>query len=311
MFRLSGGALGSGAAVVALALLLPACGDLPPPPPSDTLTEQPFLEMVDSRKPRPAPNTDAFGVAMLYPSKVGGETWTLAKDPTLDVRFDPQGFISRNPDGSWKMRNTQVRMQVYTSQGYDASAITSYQPGELAQRGYMQAPNDWKNVEITGYVKVNSTLSAAENFSWYARGGRHTDQAPCEGTSYKGALHYDGTVRWMKESWHVSYANSPLTQGASRPLYGRWVGFKAVMRNTLVDGRTAVRLELWLDDDADRLQWTKVYDMVDAGAWGGDTTRCGGAVDGLPLTWGGPITTFRWDGADDVDFKWLSVREIQ
>jgi hypothetical protein len=31
----------------------------------------------------------------------------------------------------------------------------------------------------------------------------------------------------------------------------------------------------------------------------------------MPITWGGPIAVFRWDNANDVDFKWLSVREIQ
>jgi hypothetical protein len=30
----------------------------------------------------------------------------------------------------------------------------------------------------------------------------------------------------------------------------------------------------------------------------------------MPITWGGPLATFRWDSASDVDFKWLSVREI-
>ena len=28
------------------------------------------------------------------------------------------------------------------------------------------------------------------------------------------------------------------------------------------------------------------------------------------ITWGGPIATFRWDNAKDVDFKFRSVREI-
>jgi hypothetical protein len=31
----------------------------------------------------------------------------------------------------------------------------------------------------------------------------------------------------------------------------------------------------------------------------------------MPLTWGGPITAFRWDDSSDVDFKWLSVRELE
>jgi hypothetical protein len=34
----------------------------------------------------------------------------------------------------------------------------------------MQSPNDWKNVEITGYVKYNEGKKSNENFDWYARG---------------------------------------------------------------------------------------------------------------------------------------------
>ena len=56
--------------------------------------------------------------------------------------------------------------------------------------------------------------------------------------------------------------------------------------------------------------WKKVYDVTDTGQLGGDTRHCGGSVDGMPLTWGGPIATFRWDSTTDVDFKWLSVREL-
>ena len=49
----------------------------------------------------------------------------------------------------------------------------------------MQSPNDWKNVEMTGYIKVNQFSGSDLPFTWYARGGRDTDSAPCEGTSIK------------------------------------------------------------------------------------------------------------------------------
>jgi hypothetical protein len=133
---------------------------------------------------------------------------------------------------------------------------------------------------------------------------------PCEGSSYKAALHYDGSVRWLKESWHVSYAETPFVQATSA-LRGRWVGLKAIMRNVTVSGREAVRLELWLDDDDDPRTWTKAYEWTDDGSWGGDASRCGAPAKAMPITWGGPIAAFRWDSALDVDFKWLSVREIQ
>ena len=69
------------------------------------------------------------------------------------------------------MRSDQVRMHAMTSTGYGSP--DTYDRDVLAERGYMLAPNDWRNVEMTGYVKVNSTSDASDNFAWYARGGRH------------------------------------------------------------------------------------------------------------------------------------------
>ena len=252
---------------------------------------------------------DVFGITQLYPSRAGGETWSLAPDATRDARFDPQDALTRNADGSWKIKSQKVRLGVFTSTGYDSRKIPTYDPDVLTSRGYMQSANDWKNVEMTGYVRVNAAKDWSDNFAWYARGGRHTDSLECEGSSYKGSLHYDGRVRWQKEPWHVSYEQTSYKQGTAS-LKGRWVGFKAIQRNTLVNGKQAVRLELWLNENADRTTWKRVYDITDSGQLGGDTKHCGGAVNGMPLTWGGPIATFRWDSATDVDFKWLSVREL-
>jgi hypothetical protein len=74
-----------------------------------------------------------------------------------------------------------------------------------------------------------------------------------------------------------------------------------------------VKLELYINNNADKVTWTKVYDATDAGDWGGNASYCGAlaANNAMPLTWGGPLAFFRWDDATDADFKWLSVREIQ
>jgi hypothetical protein len=274
-------------------------GSTPPP------TEQP--------PPPPPPNTgkDVFGVTMMYPTKPGGESWALADSATSDRRFDPQNTITRNADGSWKMKSSQVRMSVFTSTGYSSSNIPTYDRDVLASRGYMQAANDWKNVEMTGFIKVNSASDMSDNFAWYARGGKHNDNnSGCEGSAYKGDLYYDGRARWAKETWHVSYDYSPY-KPATTSLKGRWVGFKVAMRNTTVDGKPAVRMESWVNENADKVTWKKVYDFVDSGNFGGDAQHCGGAVGAMPITWGGPIAVFRWDSATDVDFKWLTVREVQ
>ncbi|MFL6420530.1 MAG: hypothetical protein ACJ71P_14155 [Nitrososphaeraceae archaeon] len=44
-------------------------------------------------------------------------------------------------------------MEVYPSTGYHHDKITTLNQKELAAKEYMQSPNDWKNVEMTGYVK--------------------------------------------------------------------------------------------------------------------------------------------------------------
>ncbi|RYZ37189.1 MAG: discoidin domain-containing protein [Myxococcaceae bacterium] len=254
---------------------------------------------------------DRFGVTMLYPTKAGGEAWTLADAATSDKRFDPQNPITKNSDGSWKMKDSQVRMSVFTSTGYDDDKIPTYDRDVLTSRGYMQAANDWKNIEMTGFVKLNSVSDTSDNFDWYARGGKHNDDhSGCEGSSYKAGFHYDGRARWQKETWHVSYEQTPY-KPATTALKGRWVGFKSVMRNITVSGQTAVKLEMYVNENADKVTWKKVYDHTDAGRWGGDAQHCGGATGPMAITWGGPIAVFRWDNANDVDFKWLSVREIQ
>jgi hypothetical protein len=44
-------------------------------------------------------------------------------------------------------------MEVYPSTGHHQDKITTFNQKELAAKEYMQSPNDWKNVEMTGYVK--------------------------------------------------------------------------------------------------------------------------------------------------------------
>jgi hypothetical protein len=259
--------------------------------------------------PGATPARDVFGVEQLYPTRSGAETWAGTGDLRTDERFDPQNEIVPNGDGSWKMRSTKVRMSVTTSAGYDASAIRTYDRDVLAAQGYMQSPRDWRNVEMTGYFRVNASNDWSDNIDLYARGGRHNDSQPCEGSAYKGQIFYDGRTRWAKETWHVSYDFWSYA-GTTSPLRGRWVGFKAVQRNVQMGGAPAVLLQLWLDDDADGVGFEKVYETVDAGDRFGDATYCWGSADRMPITWGGPLAVYRWDSATDVDFKWLSVREI-
>ena len=251
--------------------------------------------------------TDKFGIKMLYPSKPDGEKWFMRADhPEKDPQFRPQVPLSKNSDGSFKVTEGKIRMGVWPSTGNRPEKITTYDEKELEKKGYMESPSDWRNVEITGYVKFNKGVNY-DNFAWYARGGIHTNGKECEGTAYKGQLYYSGKTRFAKEQWFVSYVFSPYKQSMDS-IKGKWIGFKTAMYNVEKNGHTAVKLEIWLDK-TNNGKWQKVYDYIDDGGWGNDGQECGGRPDQI-ISWGGPLAVFRWDNADDVDIKDLSVREI-
>jgi hypothetical protein len=256
------------------------------------------------------PSKDQFGIIKLYPSKNNGEEWFINMDnPLSDSRFNPQNTITKNPDGSWKMKSTQVRMNVYTSTGYNSANIPTLDHSVIASKGYMLAPNDWRNFEMTQYVKVNTSPSD-DNFAPYGRGGRHTGSGPpegCEGSSMKGDVFFSGKVRFAKEQWHVSYVFTNI-KTATGSIVDKWVGIKFIVYNFVENNKVVVKTELWLDINNNG-NFVKVDENVDRGGWGTEGTACGGAPDQI-ISWGGPITTFRWDTATDVDFKNLSVREI-
>jgi hypothetical protein len=250
---------------------------------------------------------DKFGAEMVYPTKTGGEQWFMNMiSPSSDSRFDPKTTLTKNTDGSWKVKSGAVRMNVYTSTGYDQDNIATYNQKTLATKGYMQSSNDWKNIEMTGYVKLIS--GSGDTFTWYARGGKHSDSYKCEGTAYKSWLWYNGKTEFAKEQVHPD-TTSTAEKSATGSLTGKWIGFKFVMYNFQNNGKTFVKLETWLDPENDK-HFVKVYEKIDSGGWGNDGAACGGSSDQI-ITWGGPIATFRWDNANNVDIKWFSVREIK
>ncbi len=258
----------------------------------------------------PQKDSDKSGIREIYPTKPNGEEWFIrSSHPEKDPRFSPQTGLIPNSDGSFKVKSTKVRMGVFTSSGYKPNLIQTLDHSKIASKGYMQSPNDWKDVEITGYIKLNS--GSGDNFAWYARGGRHTgfgSPEGCEGVAYKGDLYFDGQTRWTKEQWHTGgYVFSDYLKGMGS-IKGKWVGFKSIMYNIDHSGKAGVKLEIWLDKENTN-QWIKVNERIDAGGWGNNGRECGGTPDQI-ITWGGPIASFRWDSASDVDIRDFSVREI-
>jgi hypothetical protein len=256
------------------------------------------------------PNTSStiipkFKIKEIYPTKPGGREWFINMDyPTGDGIFDPGSPISKQPDGSWQIEGIQTNSKF----GNEVRMSVNTPPGQ----------EPWKNVEITGYAKVISADSLADDhLDWYARGGKHTPDAPCGGSALKGWLSVAGIASWVKEIWFPGgYTDQRDKVQATRDdnsILGRWIGWKVVMYN--VDNDKAVKMESYLDDQ-DNNHWKKATDLVDDGGWysrvsDGEfySAGCDKAKDYI-ITNAGPIATFRSDNMV-WDFADLSVREIE
>lgn len=272
-------------------------------------------------------NIDAFGIVQLYPdSLIRSDSWFMnMANPNInrnrfDVRED--GTITLNGDGSWNIPDTQIRMNLYNRNGYTASNpgqdIPTYDRVVMANQGYMQDSDDWKNCEITMFVKLVA-FSGSVYFSPFVRSGWHTSgTAPngqphgCEGTGVKPRIYNDGDVLTVKETWHNTGYVTTNGNNVTTSLQNRWIGIKTAV----YDAPTGVKQELWINESGDPgllENWEKVVDHIDTGGWGtvGDDLGCLNASPDQRMLWGGPIITFRWDNATNVDFKWLSAREIK
>lgn len=284
---------------------------------------------------QPPVGTDPNGVRQLYPSRVGkAEPWTLGFGD-WQARFDIDGGtftgfgkdIVINNDGD-------RRMDVFaTVETIDCDGKTNY--AESLAQGYACSPNDWNNIEMTGYVRLvsGSSTSTDQDWTWYGPSGKHTDKdqypGKCWGHAYKASYHYrNGDVRFGKEMWHVNYdydGPSPNWVHLSNGIdYGehpdKWLGMKFVRYEFTENGKRGIRNELWLDFSGIDAQgnpannWGTepvlvVEDHPDGTSWGDGATDCHAVDDDQILLWGDPRATFRWDDTES-ELRLASVREI-
>lgn len=244
---------------------------------------------------------DKFGIREIYPTKENGREWYMnmenpKEDEHFSITFNPN--ITKQEDGSWRISTPVVRMNVKTLEG----------------------ETNWKNVEMTGYAKIagviaNSSNKVIENdLTWYARGGKHNQEIPCEATAYMGGLYDNGKVGWKKELWFVGgYTDERQSAKVTNSLVDRWVGWKVVIYN--INDNSEVKLESYIDN-TNTNYWVKVTDLVDDGGWFAKMpdshffdADCSKDKDFI-ITNSGSTATFRSDNLI-WDFKNLSIREIQ
>ena len=286
--------------------------------PSTAYSQIPFLPNIENKNSHSNNDVNAgvdkFGIKEIYPTVKGGREWYVnMDDPRSDLIFSiggsNQSIIKQNSsndghDGSgisWRITHPQVRMHVDTPPGY-------------AQ---------WKNVEITGYVKITKTnVTTADHYqndipdhiAWLARSGEHSDRNPCDGTALSGAIRDDGSVGWKKEIWFTGgYTSESAKAKPTNSIVGRWIGWKVVVYN--IDNGKAVKMESYLDDKDDN-HWVRVTNLTDSGGWYADrsdkefySVNCGRPKDYV-ITNSAPRVVFRADNMI-LDFKDLSVREIE
>jgi hypothetical protein len=267
---------------------------------------------IDSRNSNTATD-DRSQIKQIYPTKASGREWFIDMD---DPRSDGLFFITSNKnitkqeseEGFWRINDTSIRMNIDSPYGLEP----------------------WKNVEITGYVRiisainnsntdngeysVNDDTTAEPELDFRARSGDHNSENPCDGTSMIGLLHADGSIGWKKEIWHTGGYSDEKSRikVTSEPVLGRWVGWKVVIYN--VHNETAVKMESYLDN-LNTNYWVKASEIIDDGGWYASSSdeefysaNCGRPKDFI-ITNGGPLVTFRSDNLV-WDFKNLSVKEI-
>jgi hypothetical protein len=243
-----------------------------------------------------------FKVKEIYPTKSGGRQWFInMHNPTSDGLFDTGSPINKQSDGSWQISGT-------------ARATNKYEDQVRMAVGTPNGEEQWKNLEITGYAKVLSADSSTDHLDWYARGGKHSSEVPCEGSALKGRLSVDGAASWIKEIWHTGgYTNPRGAHQVTDSILDRWIGWKVIMYN--IDNNKAVKMESYLDNNNNN-NWRRVSEIVDNGGWYARSSDrefysadCGRPKDYI-VTNSGALATFRSDNMV-WNFADFSVREIQ
>lgn len=234
-------------------------------------------------------NLDMFGVKQIYPTEQGGREWFLnATDPRDGLTISPvAASLYSGSNSSWQISRETVA-------------------ANTGLRMYVISPDAWRDVEMTGYVKLKSH-TFDEEFAWAVRSGRHTESDLCDGTSYYGALSFRGQAWFQKKLFHAvddsGYTAKRLSNMSVEPLDDRWVGIKMVVYNI----GEIVKLELWVDDKADN-NWIKIAETIDSGGWKSRGESCGKESDHV-ISEPRPRVMFRVDNAT-FEFRDLSVREI-
>jgi hypothetical protein len=267
-------------------------------------------------------DADEDGVRQLLPSASGASFRLGARDPNqtqgLEIEQHTQATLGR--EGKLQYWSIKAHDLEYASGGSGKTIrLHIFAGGEQrftwkTQHGYLGTPRDFRNQELTAYVRVHGIFDLRRAaVSLKIRGGAHTtrdgDLASCTMLTFapRGAR---AVTRFGKELHHPDYDYVPLEPRFSASLEeGRWVGLKLV--SYFVPGAPAsVMNRLYVDtapfdgEGRPRNDWRLFSEYLDVE--GKSTGRYDKLAD-----WGGVQATVRSDGLAQLDVAILSAREIQ
>lgn len=249
---------------------------------------------------------DPWGITQLKPTKSGGEEWFMNNNNFEgDSRVYGGESFSIN-GGFTACDSSSFRASISTSTGFNDGSCTQNQQ-TMVNRGYMQAANDWKNIEFTAELKVIN--SSGDHMTFGSRGARHTGSGGprgCTGSNYKVSIAMNGnSVELNKESWHVSYHDmgSWNVSGLDVDQPHR---LKFLTYNT--NNNQHVTVEVHIATGANN-SFQHIFTVTDSGNVNNDAGECECSNDGQPLVWGTPTFLIRGDEGK-YGFRNMSVREI-
>jgi len=189
---------------------------------------------------------------------------------------------------------------------------------DSVERGFRSTKDDWYNVELTIYANCSSFSPDDNEFILKGPTNLHpSNSSPCtQGFSYGCRTGWENPTNseFFKEVYHHNGYSSRGFKSLSNIgnlKTGNWFGVKYCHYEVQVGSQRAIKLEHWIDKDGDGTGWEKVNETIDTGGWGQIADGTEGDDDQIGL-FGGSRMMVRWDakGGTDLEFKWLSCREI-
>jgi len=274
---------------------------------------------------------DKFDVKQIYPSKSTATTpksWFIENGFQNNDRVRLNEGVSGNETDGFKLDdNSKVRFTV-CADDKDTDIGCTNDFTKSTSRGYVYKTNDWmgeanSGVEMTGFYKT--TFAGPKDNPIIMKGPtgeHHSNTDCCSGSAHM--IHIGGededinnqiAMRFSKEMFHVNYHTRSDYQTIPGETWSildnKWYGVKYIIYKKTINNIKSVVLEVWLNANADKQTWKKVFTTTDSGGWGSGGDQCNGKKDD-PLAFGNSRMMWRWDHRDgsDTRFKWLSIRQI-